>query len=85
MMQAIEANWDARTPIHVSYQWSHGLGDLVTALVDAGLPITVLREIAEAPWPRWPRMGADRAPWYRLPEGEPRIPLMFALGAVASG
>lgn len=67
----------------VSYEWAHGLGELVGALVGAGLRITALREIDEAPWPRWPRMvGTDRG-WFRLPDGEPRIPLMYALRASA--
>jgi SAM-dependent methyltransferase len=63
----------------VSYEWSHGLGELVGALLGAGLTLDALREIPDAPWPRWPRMVATDRGWYRLPDGEPRIPLMYAL------
>jgi SAM-dependent methyltransferase len=65
----------------VSYEWSHGLGDVVGALVGAGLRITALRETAEAPWPRWPRMVPTERGWFRLPDDEPRIPLLYGLRA----
>lgn len=67
----------------VSYEWSHGLGELVTALVGAGLRVTALRETDEVPWPRWPRMTATARGWWRLPDDEPRIPLMYGLRAEA--
>lgn len=67
----------------VSYEWSHGLGELVTALLGAGLQVTALREIHEVPWPRWPRMTPTGRGWWRLPDGEPRIPLMYGLRATA--
>jgi SAM-dependent methyltransferase len=67
----------------VSYEWSHGLGELVTALVGAGLRVTALRETHEAPWPRWPRMTRTARGWWRLPDDEPRIPLMYGLRAAA--
>ncbi|GAB3969660.1 class I SAM-dependent methyltransferase [Plantactinospora veratri] len=67
----------------VSYEWSHGLGELVDALVGAGLRVTGLRESDEAPWPRWPRMTSTERGWWRLPTGEPRIPLLYGLRATA--
>jgi 2-polyprenyl-3-methyl-5-hydroxy-6-metoxy-1,4-benzoquinol methylase len=65
----------------VSYEWSHGLGELVDALVGAGLRVTTLRETHEVPWPRWTRMIRTQRGWWRLPDGEPRIPLIYALRA----
>ncbi|MFY1689985.1 class I SAM-dependent methyltransferase [Plantactinospora sp. WMMB782] len=67
----------------VSYEWSHGLGELVTALVGAGLRVTALRETDEVPWPRWPRMTRTARGWWRLPSDEPRIPLLYGLRATA--
>jgi SAM-dependent methyltransferase len=67
----------------VSYEWSHGLGELVTALVGAGLQVTALRETDEVPWPRWRRMTTTSRGWRRLPADEPRIPLMYGLRATA--
>lgn len=62
-----------------SYEWAHGLGETVGALVRAGLTITRLTESDELPWPRWPQMVRTASGWWRLPEDRPRIPLLYAL------
>ncbi|OLR89999.1 class I SAM-dependent methyltransferase [Actinokineospora bangkokensis] len=61
-------------------EWAHGLGAVVTALVGAGLRIDLLRETERLPWPRWSSMGPSGS-WFALPEGAPRIPLIYALRA----
>lgn len=61
------------------YEWAHGLGEVVTALVEAGIRIERLREADELPWPRWPHMVPAGEGWWRLPDDEPRIPLLYAL------
>ncbi|MEU7428261.1 class I SAM-dependent methyltransferase [Streptomyces sp. NPDC040750] len=63
-----------------SYEWMHGIGEVVNALTDAGMRIRRLRESDELPWPRWPRMVRTDSGWWRLPE--PRIPLLYGLLAV---
>jgi SAM-dependent methyltransferase len=60
-----------------SFEWMHGIGEVVNALTDAGLTIRRLRESDELPWPRWPRMERTPSGWWRLPE--PRIPLLYGL------
>lgn len=62
-----------------SYEWAHGLGEVVTALIGAGITLRVLRESDELPWPRWPHMRRTPRGWWRLPDTEPRIPLLYAL------
>nr|WP_277349761.1 class I SAM-dependent methyltransferase [Planosporangium thailandense] len=40
----------------VTHEWNHGLGEIVTALLDAGLDLTMLVEHDSAPWnalPGW--------------------------------
>lgn len=64
------------------YEWRHGLGEIVTALVRARLRITLLRESEEIPWSRWTAMTSTAGVWHRLPDSAPRIPLMFAVKAV---
>jgi SAM-dependent methyltransferase len=62
-----------------SYEWAHGLGEVVTALVGAGITVQSLRESDEIPWPRWPHMVPTEKGFWRLPDSEPKIPLFYAL------
>jgi SAM-dependent methyltransferase len=69
----------ALTESTTSYEWAHGLGEVVTALVGAGITIRRLRESDEIPWPRWPHMVPTADGFWRLPDSEPRIPLLYSL------
>lgn len=65
-----------------SYEWNHGVGQVVTALIDNGLRITKLTEHDWTVWPRWPWLvqiseGRDRR--WTTPPGAPRLPLTFTL------
>jgi SAM-dependent methyltransferase len=74
------ADLDATTGHDSTVEWTHGLGAVVTAVVDAGLTVELLRELDHTLFPRWPfleRRGAE----YHLPEGVPPIPLMYTLRA----
>jgi len=68
-----------------SYQWVHSLGEVVNALIDVGLRITKLREVELLPWQCWEEMVPAGKGWWRLPDTEPRVPLMYALCANKSG
>ncbi|WP_246195511.1 class I SAM-dependent methyltransferase [Halopolyspora algeriensis] len=65
----------------VSYEWTHGLGDVVNAVVGAGMTVSQLRETDALPWQRWEQMVPTDNGWWRLPDGAPRIPLLYALRA----
>jgi len=73
------ADPDARLRAKTEYGWDHSLGEIVTALVDAGLAIRFLRE---HPWCDWRLDFLVERPdgrWY-LPEGTPgELPLSFSL------
>ena len=60
--------------------WDHGLGEIVTALIDAGLRIDRLEE---QPFLEWPvDFLVDSEPGsgvYVLPEGPGELPLMFSI------
>ncbi|MFB8774229.1 class I SAM-dependent methyltransferase [Streptomyces broussonetiae] len=62
-----------------SYEWMHGIGEVIGALTRAGLTVRRLRESDELPWQRWPHMVRTASGWWRLPE--PRIPLLYGLRA----
>ena len=65
-----------------TYEWNHGLGEVVSALLDAGLVVTGLREHREMEWQGLPQMteGADGR--WRLPEAQrDLVPLMYSVSA----
>lgn len=65
-----------------SREWNHGLGEIVTAVLDAGLRLTMLVEHDSVPWEALPgRMVAEDGEW-RLIEHRERVPLSYTLQAV---
>jgi SAM-dependent methyltransferase len=65
----------------VHYEWSHGLGEVITAIAQAGLAVESLTETELLPWRRWPLMVQTRDGWWAMRENEPRFPVMYALKA----
>jgi SAM-dependent methyltransferase len=64
------------------YVWNHGLGEVVTALLEAGLRLTSLVEHDEAEWHALPWMVPTSGGRYGLPPGRERVPLMYTITAV---
>jgi hypothetical protein len=56
-------------------------GKVVSAVIDAGLILELLREYDYTMFPRWPFLEKAGFDTYRLPEGTPRLPLMYSLRA----
>ena len=69
----------------VQYEWNHGLGEIVQAVIDAGMQVTGLREHTECEWQALPHMLLDADGKYRLATGRERLPLMFTLEARRPG
>jgi SAM-dependent methyltransferase len=63
------------------YEWTHGVGEVITALVDAGLHLDFLHEFPYACFAELPFMekGADGN--WRLPKEMPAIPLIYSVKA----
>jgi hypothetical protein len=73
---------DRAADIHgIEYAWTHSIGDVINALIAAGLRIEELREYAFNAWQMLPLMEQDAEGWWRLPARLPQIPLMFSLKA----
>jgi 2-polyprenyl-3-methyl-5-hydroxy-6-metoxy-1,4-benzoquinol methylase len=79
------ADLEAETENNVTYEWNHTLSDVVTALIDAGLVLQFLHEHDYTLFPRWPILEKTGFDTYRLPDGTPRIPLMYSLKAAKPG
>ncbi len=75
------ADPDAEVGDQTEHAWDHGLGEIVTALIDAGLRIEAL---VEHPFLDWPADWLVKAPddTWRLPaDAGGELPLMFSLRA----
>jgi SAM-dependent methyltransferase len=66
-----------------TYEWNHGLGEIVTALLVAGLRLTRLDEHDSVPWDALPGM-MDALPGgeFRLCDRPERLPHTYTLQAV---
>jgi SAM-dependent methyltransferase len=67
---------------NVSMEWNHGLGETVTALLDAGLDLTALAEHDSVPWEALPgQMTKDSAGEWRLTDRPERLAASYTLQA----
>jgi SAM-dependent methyltransferase len=66
-----------------SASWNHGIGEIITAVLDAGLRLTQFVEHREVPWEALPgdmTRGEDEE--WRLTDRPERLPLTYTLQAV---
>ncbi|MFC4374603.1 class I SAM-dependent methyltransferase [Nocardia halotolerans] len=73
-------NSDGRITHTTNHEWRHDLGEVVAALLGAGLMIEAVVELPYMDWPAFPDLVACEQGW-TLPAGKPRIPLNFAVVA----
>lgn len=75
---------DAEFAHNVTHEWNHGLGEIVTALLDAGMTVTGLAEHDSVPWDALPGMMTESDGEWRLAEAPARLPCSYTLRAVKS-
>jgi SAM-dependent methyltransferase len=67
-------------------EWNHGLGEIVQAVIDAGLVVTMLQELRYCDWTALPTVmeirARDGAAVLRI--GDARLPLTYTLQARSS-
>ncbi|MBF6215389.1 class I SAM-dependent methyltransferase [Nocardia puris] len=63
-----------------NHEWRHDLGEIIGALLGAGLRIEAVAELPYMDWPGFPDLVPSERGW-ELPPGAPRIPLNFAVVA----
>ncbi len=67
----------------VAHEWSHGIGEIVTALLDVGMQLTMLVEHDTVPWNAMPgQMLMVAANEWQLADRPWRVPHSFTLRAV---
>jgi SAM-dependent methyltransferase len=71
---------------NVTHEWNHGLGELVTALLDNGMRVTMLQEHDSVPWEALPgQMEQIGGGEWRLADRPWRLPHSYTLQAVKDG
>lgn len=75
------ADPDAQTAHDRTHEWNHPLGEVITAIIEAGLRLEMLNEHDHTLFRRWPFLVETEPGVYRLPEGMPSLPLMYSLRA----
>ena len=63
------------------YEWHHSLGEIVTALIGAGLRIEFLHEFAFSTYRAYPMMTKCDDGYWRFPEGNDSFPQLFSIRA----
>jgi SAM-dependent methyltransferase len=64
------------------YEWSHGLGEIIQALLDQGLTLELLHEHRDVEFKPFPMMEEGEDGLFRLPiEARGRVPLAYSLRA----
>ena len=69
----------------ITHEWNHGLGEIVTSLLDAGMTITGLTEHDSVPWEALPgHMDRIEGDEWQLTDRPWRVPHSYTLQAVKS-
>jgi SAM-dependent methyltransferase len=72
---------DATTEHNATWEWTHPLGTVVTALIEAGLELRFLHEHSFTLWQRFPFLERHGDGTYHLPDGMPSLPMIYSLAA----
>jgi SAM-dependent methyltransferase len=75
------ADRDAPTVHNATQEWTHPVSSVVTALLGAGLRVELLHEHDFTVFPRWDFLERHDDFTWHLPDGYPRLPLMYSLVA----
>jgi SAM-dependent methyltransferase len=77
---------DATFTHNLTHEWNHGLGEIITALMDSGMELTMLVEHDSVPWEALPgQMTQVELGEWRLTDRPWRLPHSYTLQAVKRG
>ena len=63
------------------YEWQHSVGDILNAILDAGLRIQFFHEFARSGYEAFPCMEKGKDGWWRLISRNDSVPQIFSLKA----
>lgn len=66
---------------NVTIEWQHTIGDVLDAVIGAGMVVESFHEHDYTLFPRWPDLVPGPGGRYDLPTGTPSLPLMYSLRA----
>ncbi|MFC2079764.1 class I SAM-dependent methyltransferase [Candidatus Bipolaricaulota bacterium] len=72
---------DDYVPKHGSVEWEWSVGDIVNALIDAGLQLDFVNEYEKLYFRLFPSMTTEDGRWFRLPKYSKKLPLLLTLRA----
>lgn len=88
-VEPIVENWEqtyvegvGRLVNTTTHSWNHGLGEIVTALLDRGMRLTQLVEHDSLPWEAMPAQMRKRGSEWVLADRPERLPLSYTLQAI---
>lgn len=70
---------------NVTHEWNHGIGEIVTAVLDCGMELTMLEEHDTVPWEGLPGLMAKVTGWdheWQIVDRPERLPHTYTLQAV---
>ncbi len=72
---------DAPTANNATWEWTHPVGEVVTAVAQAGLRIEMLHEHPFTLWQRFPFLERHGDGTFHLPDDRPSLPMLYSLRA----
>ena len=78
-----DAQWAGTPKLEhaTTYCWNHGLGEIITALLKAGLRIEEFAEHRLMAWQLLPQMVQGDDKQWRMPDHGDQLPLMYSIRA----
>lgn len=64
-----------------NHQWNHSIGEILTAVLSAGLVLDSFEETTFSAWTPWPELMVQDGPGYRLRKDHDRVPMQYVLTA----
>ena len=68
-----------------TFEWGHSVGNILNALISAGLTVEFFHEFHFSAYQALPMMERGDDGWWRLPKGGELVPFLFSLKATKPG